>query len=68
MPLVFVYFSGNIFDTKALAACIILRINNEKLCSMGIRGSNFGLDWENCSHFWKEFGNDMVFAHGGSSV
>ena len=35
---------------------------------MGMRGSNIGLDWENCGHFWKEFGNDMVFAHGGSSV
>ena len=22
-----------------------------------MRGSNFGLDWENCGHFLEEFGN-----------
>ena len=33
-----------------------------------MRGSNFGLDWENCGHFLEEFGNDRVFACGGLSV
>ena len=33
-----------------------------------MRGSNFGLDWENCGHFLEEFGNDRVFSCGGSSV
>ena len=33
-----------------------------------MRGSNFGLDWENCGHFLEEFSNDRVFACGGSSV
>ena len=32
-----------------------------------MRGSNFGLDWENCGHFLEDFGNDRVFACGGSS-
>ena len=48
---------------------MILRniIKNYVQC-MGMRGSNFGLDWENCGHFLEDFGNDMVFACGGSSV
>ena len=33
-----------------------------------MKGSNFGLDWENCGHVWEEFGNDRVFACGGSLV
>ena len=26
-----------------------------------MRGSNFGLEWENCGHFWEELANDRVF-------
>ena len=33
-----------------------------------MRGSDFGLDWENCGHFLEEFSNDRVFACRGSSV
>ena len=33
-----------------------------------MRGSDFGIDWENCGHFLEEFGNDRVFACGGLSV
>ena len=33
-----------------------------------MRGSNFGLDWENSGHSLEEFVNVRVFACGGSSV